>query len=114
MSETETVLQEIFAEMPGHLNAEAAEGVDCVIQHALEADDDGGYGGGNYFVTIKDGDCQVSEGVHESPSMTMTMKGKDFIALTHGELDGMAAFMGGKLRIAGDMSLAMKMQSFFS
>jgi len=37
----------------------------------------------------------------------------DFIALTKGELNPMGAVMGGKIKIKGDMSVAMKLQSLF-
>ena len=39
---------------------------------------------------------------------------EDFIALTSGELNPMAAVMGGKVKIKGDMGVAMKLQSLFS
>ena len=108
MSDSAAALKDIFEKMPGQINADAASGLDCVIQHDLTGDD-----GGNYYVTIKDGAATVSEGTHASPSMTLTMEASDFVALSSGELDGMSAFMGGKLKIAGDMGLAMKMQSLF-
>ncbi len=38
----------------------------------------------------------------------------DFIALTKGELNPMGAVMSGKVKIKGDMSVAMKLQSLFS
>ncbi|MEE1556837.1 MAG: SCP2 sterol-binding domain-containing protein [Alphaproteobacteria bacterium] len=38
----------------------------------------------------------------------------DFIAMTQGELDGTTAFMTGKLKIEGDMGIAMKLQSVLS
>ncbi len=47
----------------------------------------------------KDADC------------TLRMALDDFLAMRAGELDGMAAFMSGKLKIEGDMSVAMKLQS---
>ena len=109
MSDSAAALKDIFEKMPGQINADAASGLDCVIQHDITGDD-----GGNYYVTIKDGAATVSEGTHDSPSMTLTMETSDFVALSNGELDGMSAFMGGKLKIAGDMGLAMKMQSLFS
>ena len=108
MTETADALKEIFEEMPDRLNADAASGLDCVIQHELTGD-----GGGSYYVTIKDGACTVEAGSADAPSMTLTMEAADFVALTSGELDPMAAFMGGKLKVTGDMSLAMKMQSLF-
>lgn len=41
---------------------------------------------------------------------TMKIGMDDFIAMTQGELDGMTAFMMGKLKIEGDMGIAMKLQ----
>lgn len=37
----------------------------------------------------------------------------DFIALAKKELNPMNAFMGGKMKIKGDMGVAMKLQSLF-
>jgi putative sterol carrier protein len=39
------------------------------------------------------------------------MADTDFVDLATGKLDGTAAFMSGKLKIKGDMGLAMKLQS---
>jgi putative sterol carrier protein len=107
MSTTESV-QQIFAEMPNRLNPQAAQGLDCVIQYDLTGD-----GGGQYHSTIKDGAATVKPGPHPSPAMTVTMGAQDFVDMTSGKLDGMSAFMSGKLRISGDMGLAMRLQSLF-
>ena len=82
--------------------------MEAVIQYEL-----GGEGGTTYHSEIKDGRCTVSEGEHEDPTMTLTMAASDFLDLMEGRLDGMSAFMSGKLQIGGDMGLAMKMQSLF-
>jgi putative sterol carrier protein len=108
MSTAESV-QEIFAAMPGRLNQQAAQGLDCVIQYDLT-----GEGGGQCHSTIKDGAATVTAGPHHSPTMTVTMGAQDFVDMTSGKLDGMSAFMSGKLRISGDMGLAMRLQSLFS
>ena len=108
MSDTGDRVKEIFEQMPQRLDPDAANGLDIVIQHDLTGD-----GGGGYYAAIKDGSCTVTEGTHDSPSMTMTIEAADFVALLNGELDGMTAFMGGKLKIAGDMNIAMKMQTLF-
>ena len=107
MSTAESV-QEIFTAMPGRLNPQAAQGLDCVIQYDLTGD-----GGGQYHSTIKDGAATVTPGPHPSPNMTVIMGAQDFVDMTSGKLDGMSAFMSGKLRISGDMGLAMKLQSLF-
>lgn len=108
MSETAEALQTIFTEMPGRLNPTTAAGMDAVIQYDLTGDDSC-----SYHCTIKDGAATVGEGVHDAPTMTVTMAAGDFVDLLGGKLDGMSAFMTGKLKISGDMGLAMKMQSLF-
>ena len=39
------------------------------------------------------------------------MADADLMAMAEGKLDGMQAFMGGKLKIKGNMMLAQKLQS---
>ncbi len=108
MSDTAAAIKEIFQQMPAFINADAAKGMNSVIQFNLSGD-----GGGNYYVEIKDGAASVSEGSHASPNMTMTLAASDYVDLISGKLNGQMAFMSGKLKIAGDMSLAMKMQTLF-
>jgi putative sterol carrier protein len=98
----------IFSAMPQNFNADAAKGMNSVIQFNLSGD-----GGGTWHVAIKDGACSVTEGAHTSPNMTMTMAASDYVDMINGKLNGQMAFMSGKLKIAGDMGLAMKMQSLF-
>lgn len=45
---------------------------------------------------------------------TIKVSKEDFIALASGNLDPMMAFMSGKLKVEGDMSVAMGLQSLFS
>jgi len=103
-------VKEIFAEMPNRFNADAAKGMNSVIQFNLTGEGDNA---GQYHAVIKDGALEVKEGTHPSPNMTMTMAGSDYSDMTTGKLNGQMAFMSGKLKIAGDMGLAMKMQSLF-
>lgn len=45
---------------------------------------------------------------------TINVAFDDFLKLAQGQLDPMAAFMTGKLKVAGDMSAALKLQSLFA
>ena len=45
---------------------------------------------------------------------TISVDKADFIALASGSMDPMMAFMSGKLKVAGDMSVAMGLQSIFA
>lgn len=107
MATTEEV-KAIFDAMPANLNVDAAKGMNAVIQFNLTGD-----GGGNYNVSIKDGTATVAEGTHPQPNMTLTMAAQDYVDMIAGKLNGQMAFMSGKLKIQGDMGLAMKMQSLF-
>jgi putative sterol carrier protein len=55
----------------------------------------------------------VSKGVHASPKMTLTADSSDYVKIFTGELDGMQAVMQGKLKLAGDLNLAMKLTQMF-
>ncbi|HTQ13756.1 MAG TPA: SCP2 sterol-binding domain-containing protein [Rhizomicrobium sp.] len=51
----------------------------------------------------------VSDGEGKSADCTITLALDTFEKMAKGELDGTSAFMQGKLRVAGDMGLAMKL-----
>ncbi len=87
---------------------DVAEGVDAVIQYRLTGDE-----AGDYIITIKDGKCSVAEGIADNPTMTLTADGKDFGDVLLGKANGMQYFMQGKLKLSGDLNLAMKLTSFF-
>ncbi len=44
---------------------------------------------------------------------TVSLSQEDMLALMNGTLNGMTAFMSGKIKVAGEMGVAMKMQSLF-
>jgi len=85
-----------------------AAGLEAVIQYNFTGDE-----AGDFIITIKDGACTVSEGIAENPTMTLTADGVYFGNVLLGKEDGMKGFMMGKLKLAGDLNLAMKLTSFF-
>jgi putative sterol carrier protein len=101
-------VKEIFASMAGTFNRDAAAGLNAVIQYNIEGPD-----GGNWYVVIKDQTCTVSEGVHSGPALTMKLADKDWIAMCNGQLNGMTAFMTGKLKTTGDIMLAQRLTTLF-
>ena len=100
--------QEIFDQMAANINPDAAKGMNSTIQFNLSGDD-----GGQWYTTIKDGKAEVTKGTAPSPNMTLSMSSQDYVDMTMGKLNGQMAFMSGKLKISGDMGLAMKLQSLF-
>ncbi len=85
------------------------QGIDAVILFELSGDN-----GGQWTLTVKDGTVELEEGETASPAMTLSMSAQDFMAMSQGELNPMAAFMQGKLKVTGDMSLAMKLQNILA
>ncbi len=66
-----------------------------------------------WSVAIANDDVVVTEGAAEKANIELTMADADFLALLKGQLNGQMAFLTGKLKIKGDMTLAMKLQSVF-
>jgi len=66
-----------------------------------------------YHFTVANEAIDVKPGKHDSPNITITMKESDYLDMINGKLNGQMAFMMGKLKIAGDMGLALKLQTLF-
>lgn len=97
---------ELFAAMPGRVDAAAIGDMDATIQFNLNGD-----GGGIWSVTFANGQAAVVQGPVDDAVLTLSMDAEDFVALSKGELNPMQAFMGGKIKLDGDMGLAMKLQN---
>jgi putative sterol carrier protein len=105
---TNLTVAELMSKMPAAFIAEKAQGLDAVIQFNFT-----GAEPGSWHADIKDGAVKVEQGTHASPKITLTVDSADFVRLLTGELDPMQAFMQGKLKLQGDMSLAMKITQLF-
>lgn len=102
-----TVL-ETLQQMMAAFNPASAKGVNAVVQ--LNAT---GEGGGNYAMSIREGQVDLREGVAESPTVTINVAAQDWVDIVTGKLDPTRAFMSGRLKIAGDLGLMMRFQRMF-
>lgn len=105
---TEYTVEELIWNHEKSFQPEKAAGVNAVVQYHLTGPD-----GGDWIITIQDGVCKVAKGNAENPKMTLTADAQDFKNILLGRMDGMAAFMQGKLKLQGDLNMAMKLTSFF-
>ncbi|MGD9727726.1 MAG: SCP2 sterol-binding domain-containing protein [Nitrospiraceae bacterium] len=104
----EKTVEDFFRLLPGKFDPEAAEGMDAVYQFDLS-----GAQGGQYYLQINEGACRVTRGSHPEPHVTLSLSGEDCVRVLNGQLNGPAVAMSGRLRISGDMGLALQLGSLF-
>ena len=108
MPDTPSSCKQVFEQMPSRFKKEAAQGLNAVYQFDLS-----GEGGGKWQVSINNDKCDIKEGAHSSPNVTISMAAQDYLDMVAGKLNPQMAFMSGKLRMSGDMGLALRFQGLF-
>ena len=108
MNTVKNTVKEIFDAIPASFHPEAAAGLEVVYQFDITGD-----GGGQWYAAIKDGKLELAAGRHASPSATITSKATDYLAIANGKANEMMAFAMGKLRVKGNIALAMKLNKIF-
>jgi putative sterol carrier protein len=101
-------VREMMAQMPSLVSPEAMAGMNAVLQLDLAGD-----GGGQWYLTIANQTMRVDEGLAATPNMTLTMTAADYLSMSNGNTNPTNLFMQGKIKIKGDMQLAMKLQALF-
>ena len=95
----ETVLPEKLSD-PAKL-----QGLDLTLQFNISGDS-----GGKWVLTIKDQKATIEEGTVDKPTIILEMKDINYVKLVNGDLSGQKAFMTGKLKFKGDMTIGVKLQ----
>jgi len=98
----------VFDRIPDAFQPDKAAGVDLVFQFEIPGPD-----GGSWYVTVKDENCEVTEGIHTSPTSTIKMADEDFVKLITGKLKAVKAFTSGKLKIEGDLMKSQLIERLF-
>jgi putative sterol carrier protein len=102
-------ISNFFASLPGRIEPARLAGIDALVHFHLTGDN-----ACDWHVRILNGSPSVHEGMAESPDVTLTATAQDWLDIAAGKLNGQAAFLTGRLRIQGDMGLAMKLQSILA
>ena len=108
MADIPTSCKQVFEQMPSRFKKDAAQGLKAAYQFDLS-----GEGGGIWQVSIDNNKCDIKEGAHPSPNTTISMAARDYLDMVAGKLNPMVAFSSGKLRISGDIGLAVRFQGLF-
>ncbi|NLE44084.1 MAG: SCP2 sterol-binding domain-containing protein [Chloroflexi bacterium] len=95
--------------LPDLVDPQKLAGVNTVAHFELS-----GEGGGDWILTIVDGRLSVAQGAPSSPDLTFRMEASDLQAMLSGSLNPIAAFMQGKIKVVGDMMVAMRLQALFT
>ncbi len=103
-----TTPADIFAKTPQNLIAEKAGDMNAAVAFDLS-----GENGGQWTVKIADGACAVEDGIADGADATISMDGSDYVDMMTGKLNPMMAFMGGKVKVSGDLNTVMKFQTMF-
>ena len=69
-----------------------------------------GPGGGSWTVDCTAPGGRIAAGTAPDAKCTVSATDLDFLNIVNGKLNAQMAFMSGKLKIQGDMGLAMKLQ----
>lgn len=90
-------------------NTEAAKQVGATFQMNITGD-----GGGEWFIDLKD-TPGIKAGNPGTAECTMTISAEDFQKLHENpQANGMQLFFSGRLKVAGNQMLAMKLQKIFT
>lgn len=73
-----------------------------------------GEGGGTWTLSISGGQARLEEGAKGTPNTTIEMSAADSQELAARRLSPVSAYMSGRLRIQGDLGLAMRLQPYLS
>jgi putative sterol carrier protein len=101
-------LQQIMEHMPEAFVPGSSAGVNAIIQFRFT-----GAEASDWAIAIQDDKCSVEPGINPKPKLTLTMDSQDYINLVTGKLNAMTAFMQGKIKLSGDIGLAMKFTNMF-
>ncbi|MCX4984961.1 SCP2 sterol-binding domain-containing protein [Streptomyces sp. NBC_00572] len=103
------LLDDVFGNMPDAFRADRAKGQEASFQYEVRTPD----GVHEYFVKISGDTCETGRGRVESPKLTTSLALHTFLKLLTGRLNGMQAFLGGKVKLSGNTLYAAKLEHWF-
>lgn len=104
-----TSVSTFFNETMRHVvaNPEKSAGMNATYQFNITGED-----GGQWYAELNDGTGKVTEGTVDDPHCTVTAGDEDWLKIVNGQLNPQIAFMQGKIKVQGNMGLALKLQNF--
>ncbi|HEY7343524.1 MAG TPA: SCP2 sterol-binding domain-containing protein [Ktedonobacterales bacterium] len=109
MADQPTSIADSFPALQAAFQPDRAAGLDKTLQF-----DFSGREPGTWNMHIHDGTMDYAQGAAQSPNATIAVDSDDWLNILSGALDAVSAFMGGKIKIQGDMGLMMQFQNWFA
>ena len=112
MAEPVTSVKDVFEKhIPAKLQAkpDVVGKINAIYQFNI-----GGPGGGTWSVDCTQPGGKVQPGTSANAKCTVAATDQNFLDIVNGKLNPQMAFMSGKLKIQGDMGLAMKLQQILT
>ena len=104
----EVNVQELMKDIPNHFNPEKAKGITGVVQCIFS-----GNQASEWVIRFHDQTCEVEEGKVDDSNLTIKEDAQDGVNVLTGKMDAMRAYMLGKIKVFGDLTLGMKLTSLF-
>lgn len=95
---------DLIGQMPDVFLPDQAKGLDMTVQFMIQAP---------MYAVIANGRCHVHDGYADAPDLTVNTSDADLVKLMYGELNGVMAYMSGRLRVRGDLINARKLPNVF-
>ncbi|CDH58548.1 sterol-binding protein [Lichtheimia corymbifera JMRC:FSU:9682] len=108
-SELIAALAKIFDEYTPEERAKFIKQVNGIFQFDIKNKE----GKVETFIIDAKKEGKVTRGKGTKADATLSLKDEDFIALAEGKLNGQKAYMSGKLKVKGQIMLAMKLDNVF-
>nr|XP_013001348.1 hydroxysteroid dehydrogenase-like protein 2 isoform X1 [Cavia porcellus] len=103
-------VEETFRIVKNALNDDVVQATQAIYQFELSGKD-----GGTWFLDLKSKGGNVGHGKpSDQADVVMSMSTDDFVKMFSGKLKPTMAFMSGKLKIKGNMALAIKLEKLMS
>lgn len=94
--------------MPQAFDAQAAGDLKAVIQFQVSGEEEF-----SAHLEISGGTCRFQEGEAKDPNLVIHTPASVWLGIATGEIDGQSAFMSGRYRAEGDLTLLMRMSELF-
>jgi sterol carrier protein 2 len=100
----------VFEDMNARITQEKAKKINSTYLFDIGGDD-----GGKWFADLTRSEGPYIEQKDGEAKCTITVpKSEDWVAIASGKMNPTSAFMQGKIKVKGDMSMAMKLQTLLS